>query len=310
MKRVGTLVAAALITLSAASMTYAIVGVGFHWGFDFSMSMEKGVDSVDIPTNGLDLGANVFQELPEPLRPNFDPGDIIKGATPLTISRNSDLKRSWLNFGGKAFVDVVPFLEIIELSFNLGVWQYDGSISYLDVNKIAPSMLLPGNTDPLPYETVPLTLKQYKLNYFGLDETPYAKLQFDLSVRKTVLNLWLVKFNAGAGVSMGFSTPVLSESLIEDVKKDKNIGSPEELVAKFMDTRSGMGKAIVEKILDELFTPRWGAHIAAGANLKLPAIPLGVYVDGKLMIPITKFDENKQVKGLGFLVNTGISLSI
>jgi len=310
MKRVGTLVAAAFITLSAASMTYAIVGVGFHWGFDFSMSMETGIDSVDIPVNGLDLGANVFQELPEPLRPSFDPGDIIKGASPLTISRNSDLKRYWLNFGGKAFVDVVPFLEIIELSFNLGVWQYDGSISYLDVNNIAPGMLQPGNTDPLPYKTVPLTLKEYNLNYFGLDETPYAKLQFDLSVRKTVLNLWLVKFNAGAGVSMGFSTPVLSESLIEDVKAEKGIESPEELVAKFMDTRSGMGKAVVEKILDELFTPRWGAHIVAGANLKLPMIPLGIYVDGKLMIPITKFDENKQIKGLGFLVNTGLSLSI
>ncbi|MDR2592108.1 MAG: hypothetical protein LBC59_04810 [Chitinispirillales bacterium] len=310
MKRVGTLVAAALITLSAASMTYAIVGAGFHWGFDFSMSMEKGADSVAIPTNGLDLGANVFQQLPSALRPSFDPGDVISGATPLIISRNSELKRSWLNFGGKAYVDVVPFLEIIELSFNLGVWQYDGAVSYLDVNNITPAMLVPGNTERIPYKNVPLTLKEYNLNYFGLNETPYAKLQFDLSVRKTVLNLWLVKFNAGAGVSMGFSTPILSESLIEDVKADKGIKSPEELVAKFMDTKSGMGKAVVEKILDELFTPRWGAHIAAGANLKLPAIPLGIYIDGKLLIPITKFDENKQVNGLGFLVNTGISLSI
>lgn len=308
MKKFSVLIVSALVTFSAVSSVYAIAGAGFHWGFDYSMSMKKGIDSVAIPTGGFDLGADVFQQLPSALRPDFSPGDVI-GAAPLTIARNSDLKRSWLNFGGKLFVDVVPFIEIIELSFNLGVWQYEGSVSYLDVNSITPEMLLPGNTSPFPYKTVPLTLKEYNLNYFGLNETPYAKLNFDLSVRKTVLNLWLVKFNAGAGVSMGFSTPVLSESLIEDVKADKEIKSPEELVAKFTDTKSGMGKAVVTKILDELFTPRWGAHIAAGAILKLPVIPIGIYVDGKYMIPITKYDENGQINGFGFLVNTGLSLS-
>jgi len=307
MKRVSisTLTVAALLTFSAVSMAYAIGGVGVHYGLDFSMSMKDGDDKVEIPGNGFDLGDDAFL----PFALGFSSVDIIKGATPLQIFR-SDWKRSALNFGGKLFVDVVPFIEIIELSFNLGVWQYDGSVSYLDVDSVSRNkdVLLSGNPSQLPYKNVPLTLKAYDMSYFGLDGTPYAKLQFDLSVRKTVLNLWLVKFNAGAGVSMNFSTPLLSESLIEDVKADKGIKSPEELVAKFMDTKSGMGKAVVEKIRDELFTPRWGAHIAAGANLKFPAVPIGAYIDGKLMIPISKYDENKQVNGLGVLFNTGLAL--
>lgn len=69
----------------------------------------------------------------------------------------------------------------------------------------------------------------------------------------------------------------------------------------------GMGKDIVQKILDETFTPRFGAHIAAGARLK-PA-PVGVYVDGKLLIPVGKYDENRQVRSAGFLIDAGLSFS-
>jgi hypothetical protein len=265
--------------------------------------MKDGGEGVAVPTNGFNLG--LFQN--NPLLPGFNLTDVINDASPLDISR-ADWNRSWLNFGGKLFVDIVPFLDIVELSFNMGVWQYDGAVSYLDVKAIGdnPGVLVTGD---LPYKNVPLTLKEYNMNYLGLDGTPYAKLQFDASVRKTVLNLWLVKFNAGAGVSMNFSTPVLSSDLIDKVQLDKNISSPEDLVAKFMDPNSGMGKAVVQKILDELFTPRFGAHIVAGARLKLPVIPIGFYVDGKYMIPITKYDENNRINGFGFLVNTGISLS-
>jgi len=304
MKRVSTLVVAALITFSIVSSSYAIAGLGLHYGLDFSMSMDKGRDDVKIPGAGFDLGS-YFN--------GFDPGDIIKKDAPFIYISRSELKRSALNFGGKAFVDIIPFIDMVELSFNLGVWQYEGSISYLDVKGISdalaadPALALSGME--LPYKELPLTLKEYGMNYFGLNGTPYAKLHFDASVRKTVLNLWLVKFNAGAGMSMHFATPILNSNLIDKVKVDKGIDSPEELVARFMDTNSGMGKAVVEKILDELFTPRFGAHIVAGARLKLPAVPIGIYVDGKLMIPISKFDENKQINGLGFLVNTGLSLS-
>jgi hypothetical protein len=299
-KNPGVFIVSALITLSAVSSSYAIAGLGFHWGFDYSLSMPDGKESVEIPANGFDLGR--FQDLA--FLPGFALSDTVKNATPLKMSR-ANWDRHWLNFGGKLFVDIVPFIDIIELSFNLGVWQYDGEVSYLDVGAIDAAALTSGN---LPYKSLPLTLDEYDMSYFGLHGTPYAKLQFDASVRKTVLNLWLIKFNAGAGVSMNFTTPILDGGLIEDVKADKGL-DPEGMIAEFLKPGSPMGQAIVEKIIDELFTPRFGAHIVAGAHLKLPVMPIGVYVDGKLMIPISKYDENKQVKGLGFLVNTGLSLS-
>jgi hypothetical protein len=306
-KKLGVFVVSALITLSAASSAYAIAGAGFHWGFDFSLSMPNGADSIAVPGMNASTGTGGFDLGKFPGFPDLK-DSIIPNGQYLAMSR-ANWDRSWLNFGGKLFVDIIPFIDIIELSFNLGVWQYDGAVSYIDVDAINknPALLLPGKK--LQYKEVPLTLEEYRMNYFGLNGTPYAKLQFDASVRKIVLNLWLIKFNAGAGMSMNFSTPILNSHLIDDVKADKNIKSPEELVAKFMDTKSGMGKAIVQKILDELFTPRFGAHIVAGAHLKLPVMPIGVYVDGKLMIPISKYDENGEINGLGFLLNTGLSLS-
>jgi hypothetical protein len=304
MKRVSVLAAAALITFSAVSSSYAIIGLGLHYGLDFSMSMEPGKDNVSVA--GFDLDSIKISGLTLPT------DRIIGKDTPFLKMSRSKLERSALNFGGKFFVDIVPYVDIIEGSFNLGVWQYDGKVEYLNVKGISnaavadPSLTL--SEIPKTYEPVAVTLDAYDMSYFGLSKTPYAKLNLDLSVRKIVLNLWLVKFNAGAGMSVHFATPILDEALIDGVKADKGIKSPEELVTEFMKPNSKMGKAIVQKILDELYTPRWGAHIVAGANLKLPTFPLGVYVDGKLMIPISKFDENKQVNALGVLINTGLAL--
>jgi hypothetical protein len=231
---------------------------------------------------------------------------------PFLKTSRTEFKRSALNFGGKLFVNVIPVIETIELSFNIGVWQYMGEVSYLDVKGIRDSVVknltlpAPGN---YPYSVMPLTLKEYGISFLGLEETPYAKLQLDATLRKTVLRLWRVRVGAGAGMSVHFATPILSTGLIEDVKKKKNIKTDEELVENFIDKDKSekMGKAIVDEILDKLFTPRYGAHIAAGAHLKFPL--MGVYVDGKLMIPISDFDDDGQVKGLGFLVNMGLALS-
>jgi len=299
-------------------------GMGVHWGFDFSMSMKNGNDIMDIPGGAFDLRHFPGFELPEiPEIPDDNPDipDITVDVPNFLITdpylkmSRSDWERSPINFGGKLFVDVVPYIETIELSFNLGVWQYNCVASYLDVDSIRGLMFPDGDSpeeslrelpEVLPYKDVPLTLKEYNLNYLGLDGTPYLKLQLDASVRKTVFNLWRVKFNAGAGVSVNFATPLLNSSLIEAVQNDRKIETAEDLVKNFMDDSEGMGQDIVKKILSESLIPRFGAHIAAGARLKMSVV--GIYVDGKLLIPISKYDENKQVKSLGILINTGLSL--
>jgi len=51
-------------------------------------------------------------------------------------------------------------------------------------------------------------------------------------------------------------------------------------------------------------------HFDLGASVKVPIIPLGVYVDGKFMIPFGQMDENVDIGGYGLLLNFGLSLSI
>jgi hypothetical protein len=284
-------------------------GMGLHWGVDFSMGMKDGKDSADIPGGGFKLGSfpDLFDSLRLAYLDSLGVSTVIDDAPYLKISRSA-YERTAINFGGKLFVDAVPLIETVEFSFNLGVWQYDCSASYLDVDSINdnPERLLDGDL-PLPYKDVPISLEAHGMSYFGLYATPYAKLQFDVSARKTVLKLWRVRFSAGAGMSAHFATPLLNSGLIDGVRADRGIESPEELVAEFMDPSGGMGEAIVQKILDEIFTPRFGAHIVAGAHLKLSAV--GAYIDGKFLIPISKYDENNQLKNSGFLVNAGVSLS-
>jgi hypothetical protein len=299
-------------------------GIGGHWGFDYSMNMK---DRMDVMMGDFNLSYFGYGRLSkkhgfhdhdpdDPYDPDdpSDPGD--PGDIPNLVIQDaryikmycSDWKRSALNFGGKIFVDVIPYIETIELSFNFGVWQYNTVVSYLDVDAIdvdaASGVFKLPKAKDLPYDSIPLTLKEYDMNYFGLDGTPYAKLQLDASVRKTVYEWWRVKFNAGVGLSVHFATPLLNMGLIEAVQEDEGIATAEGLVQRFMDDADGIGEKILEKFLEESFSPKFGAHIAAGARLNLSLI--GLYVDGKLLIPLSKYDENRQVRSLGILLNTGL----
>jgi len=300
MKKISTIVVAALITVSAVSSSYAIVGIGFHWGFDMSMSMEN------VPSEKVEITPKL-----EGLDLSFlddEASQLLKNTEFFSVSR-LNWGRSPINFGGKVYVDFIPFIDAVELSCNFGMWQYDGALSYVDVS---PSGLASLAADGIvKRDTIPLTLKAQGVDYIGLSGTPYAKLHFDATVRKMVLNLWLIKFNAGAGVSAHFATPLLSSKLIESalgVKIDnpdflKNLANPAE----------GYGKDIVQEIINQaLGKPALGMHLLVGAQAKLPVVPVGIYIDGKFMIPFSKFDDDAGagVKGYGFLINTGLSLSI
>jgi len=290
--RLGVFAVAALILVSAVSASHAIVGLGFHYGLDFSLSMD------DAKGERVDL-------LPPDLPPLVSAA--LSGVDFFRVSR-TDWRRSAFNLGGKVYVDAIPFIEAVEVSCNFGLWQYDGLLEYIDVAGVA-------STGQLKYKPLDLTIKELGMDkYIGLNGTPYAKLQFDATVRKTILNLWIVKLSGGAGFSSHFATPLLTPALVRDVL-GKSLDDPTTLNA-LMSGNLGtkVGKDIVNKIIDEAMgKPVYGVHILLGLKAKLPAIPVGVYVDGKYMIPLTEFDkdaEKKSVNGFGLLVNAGISLSI
>jgi len=273
MKMLRTAAAALLLTVSVVSTSYAIAGIGAHWGFDLSMSMENSGEQINL-------------NLPE------NPTNAS-----LTFSREN-WDRSVINFGGKAYIDIIPIIDAIEISCNFGLWNYDGALNFKsDAGNIA----------------IPLGLKDVGLNYMGLDKTPYMKLHLDATIRKNLFKfppvLNIIKLNAGAGASAHFATPVLNGKMIEDIATKNNFDLS-ALVEPNSDASKNFAKAVVQKIIDEsLSEPVFGMHLLLGTQIKLPIIPVGIYVDGKFMIPFSKFDEHADLKGMGFLVNTGISLS-
>ncbi|MDR0306041.1 MAG: hypothetical protein LBI42_04285 [Chitinispirillales bacterium] len=297
MKTFRTTAAALLLTVSIVSMSYAIAGIGFHWGFDFSLSMDDARnETVNIP------GINLPSEL-----------SGLTDIPPLFKVSRENWDRSAINFGGKAYIDFIPVIEALEISCNFGLWQYDGSMAFLDIT----------GSDPIEndwkYKEVKLGVDNVGLSYLSLKGTPYAKLQLDATVRKNIFKFPpaanIIKLNAGGGVSAHFATPALSSKLIEEVFAKKDFGVElADLAATLADNPNNeISKAIVQKIIDEaLGKPVLGMHILLGTQIKIPFIPAGIYVDGKYMIPFTKFDSEagSDFNGMGFLLNAGLSLSI
>jgi hypothetical protein len=290
---VGVFIVSALLMFSAVSPVHAIVGAGFHWGLDMSLSMEDAdMERVNVMPD--------ISSLPSEAQGVINSVDFFR------VSR-ADWRPSMINIGGKVYVDIIPFIEAVEVSCNFGLWQYDGKLEYLDVTSAA--------SGALEYNPLDLTLGKLGMpKYIGLDGTPYAKLQLDATVRKTILNLWIVKLSGGAGFSSHFATPLLTPALVEGVL-GKSLNDP-STVSALMTGKLGtkVGKDIVNKIIDEAMgKPVYGMHILLGVKAKLPAIPVGLYIDGKYMIPFTEYDKDAGsggVNGFGLLVNFGVSLSI
>jgi len=289
MKNFKALAVAVLVTVSAVSNSYAIFGVGLHWGFDYSMGMDN------VERENIKLGSIAgLEEL----------GDRL-----FYVSR-MNWERSMINFGGKAYIDIIPFIQTVELSCNFGLWHYEGALYYPDIEASLSEGRLVHSPNPLD-----LNLKSIDgLSYIGLTGTPYAKLHFDATVRRKVWEPPIFKFELGAGLSAHLATPLLSNRIVE---KAMGVNIDPADIEKLADPESSAGKAaakkIVKTIIDEaLDKPAFGMHILFGVKAKLPVLPLGVYVDSKYMIPFSKFDSDAGdgVNGFGLLVNAGLSFSL
>jgi len=207
----------------------------------------------------------------------------------------------------------------IEASGNFGIWEYQASVKYPSSMTYRSGANPATATSPadlfdVTYATLPLTCKALGIDFLWLDFTPYAKLNADLTIKKAFLKvpkrLQTLKLYAGAGASIHLATPVLSAELIEDVLADQ-LGSAQATVQQLGHDLFGnkdVMDAVLGKVLDGLTEPKWGAHIVAGAQVKVPVIPLAFYVDGKFMIPFGSLDPHVDITGYGFLVNAGIML--
>lgn len=294
--------------------SFGLAGIGVHYGVaDLTLQM----DDTKLPGEKL-----FFEQLSYDMS-SYNSNLPVLDSLPISVLREG-FEAHPLNLGGKVYLDIIPFLDAVEISCNFGVWQYDGSIRYpvsVDtayVNRNA-SGISNGNysKDSLfVYDTRPLTLKEFGIGYLGLDKTPYAKLHFDLTVRKNVIKipkrLKIIRVYAGAGASLHFATPVLSAGMVQDVIENSldNLDGAADLIDELQGNvfeNDEVMEKVVKKIIEGLTEPTVGMHIVVGTMVKPPVVPFGIYVDGKFMIPFGAMDPNVDLGGYGVLLNAGLT---
>ena len=280
----------------------ALVGIGVHYGLDYTLSMKN--------TTG--YGDHVsFDSLKMDLNP-IGLGSILVGKDiPAYVTRSGF--KSDFAFGGKIYIDVIPLIDAVEVSADFGLWDYIGAIKYPNgLAKPVTQITDPKDPANFTYGTANLTLDNFGLGYFGLKNTPYAKLQLDATVRKYIVQFpkMLKVFNlyGGAGLTVNFATPMLSNQLVQDVINENAANNGTDLTS-LVTPNNPIMKGVVNKIIQGLTQPSYGAHIDLGVMVKLPVIPIGVYVDGKLMIPFGELDKYVKLGGMGILLNGGVALA-
>ncbi len=336
-KNLSMILKVAVICLMYFTASHAIVGAGFHWGFDFSLDMDTTlddqlafdfvtpVDLFDPSSLGLSI-SEIESYLPngityDSLKTLIDEHlEVLEARAPLTLSRK-DWTRTIINLGGKIFIDNIRIIDAVELSFNIGAWEYEALLKYPTgelQDNIQPEdvqdFVETGNYEKiLKMEETPLTLGALGMpNILGISGTPYTKMHFDLSIRKNLIakpkKTKLFKLYLGGGASLHLGTPIITAEFVEDIIEE-SIESAGNNIGEMNTTVSDdLLEDVLEKLIKER-NPTFGMHILLGFMAKLPVIPLGFYADAKFMIPFGEIDDNVELGGFGFLMNTGISLS-
>jgi len=170
-------------------------------------------------------------------------------------------------FGAKLWIDVLPFIDI-ELAGNLQFGAYD-------VDMIFPSGAAPGTT------VVPL---KFDLGMPLAPSTPiFARATGDLAILYPFLKLppviTIAKFYAGAGMSYGVATEVLTPEFAKKAldKEKANNSSFDAATA----TQDKISSVLIDAIKDEALQTGVGFFLQLGAHVKPPIIPLAIYADVK-----------------------------
>ena len=317
--------------------TNALVGAGVHWGFDFTLDMaDNFYDPLSLntfaPSTMLDdtiLGIEPYLPITlDSLKGLINANSKVATALPFTLSR-SEWTRSVINFGGKVFIDDIKIIDAVEVSFNMGVWEYEAMLKYPNgevQDNISQddidAFVKTGNYEKLlKMDSTDLTLDEFGLSYlkmFGISKTPYFKLHIDASIRKNLFavpkKLKNFRVYLGGGLSFHLGTPILTPAFVEDVL-DSPIktaiakgGTVNDFIGE-VDRESRL-KNIVQTLIDESKDPTFGMHIIAGTMIKFPVIPVGIFADVKYMIPFGDMNKYVDINGFGVLINAGICLSL
>jgi hypothetical protein len=307
-----------IVCMGYASSVFALFGLGLHYSLDFSVKMDAAkeqlsFDSLKLTTAGftgsLPTGWTPAQTItPENIPIFFDRGEM--GRTPFGL-------------GAKIYVDIIPFIDCIELGGDFAAFQYDGRIIYpsnIEVvapttTNLSPDQVLAGqmpNLVKITYDTLSTNIEEIEgaPAIPGLTKTPYAKLDLGITLRKYIkipIVDNVLRPYGGLGFNVLFATPVPSAGLLNDALGEDLSGN--KSVAEIMEVmQGGAAKKVTDEIFSRLMTPHFGMNIIVGLMLKPPVVPIGIYVDGKYAIPFGKLDDDANVTGMGFKVNAGLCL--
>ena len=298
---------------------WGVIGFGIHYSIDGSVKMNSAnerltFDQLKLTTGDGKNGGFITPQANDWLNKEFNPSDI-----PIYFDRGK-MDRTPFGLGAKLYVDVIPFLDCIELNGTFVAFQYDGKIKYptsLTVNSGANStgnlldMIDQKLITPV-YDSLSTNLEDLSSTKIpGISKTPYIKLDLELNLRKYV-NIPVIKTflrpYGGVGFDCLFATPVPSAGLINDAIGSDLTGSKTIEEIQSIMSNSETAQKIVDEIIGRLMTPHFGMNITAGFMLKPPVFPVGIYIDGKYIIPFGKLDTEADVTGFGFRLDTGLVL--
>lgn len=308
-----------VIGMGYTSSTYALFGLGAHYSLDFSVNMDAQseqllFDDLNLTTDGFTgtfpAAWNTQTITPENIPIYFDRGQM--GRTPFGL-------------GAKVYVDIIPFIDCIEIGGGFTAFQYDGRIIYpssievLDPSSMTPDELLAQVTSGQRPNLATVTYDTLSTNIEDLDgappipgitQTPYAKIDLGLTLRKYIPVPLIDNFfrpYGGLGFDVVLATPVPSAGLVRDALGDDLSG--DKSVVEIMAVMQGdAAQKVVDEIIARLITPHFGMNVAVGFMVKPPIMPIGLYVDAKYAIPFGKLDEDANVTGSGFKINAGLCL--
>jgi len=192
--------------------------------------------------------------------------------------------------GVKAWLEL-PIIPIeFEASSSVGWGNYTSSLIYSH-----------GGTR----DTIPVDVKSPIAGLGGKNgSTPYISVLNDLTLRYPILQLpplspiQPLKIWIGAGATYAVASRVVDRSDLQSVfsSGSYDVSNPQ-----------ASEQAATNSFKDNILTNTWGAHLAVGAQFKIPVIPIALFIDGKWYLHTA---TSSAASKYPFAVNAGAGFSI
>jgi hypothetical protein len=189
--------------------------------------------------------------------------------------------------GVKAWLELPVIPVEVEVAENLGFGTYTSNVEFIH------------GTDTT---AVPLSIKSPVPGVGSKNgSTPYFSSLTDLTLRYPLLQLpplspiQPLKIWVGAGGTYAVASRVVDKSDLKDVFADAgsyDVNDPAKAESTFKS---------------KLTTNTMGGHLAAGVQLKIPVLPIALFIDGKWYMHVGTSDAASKYP---FAANAGLGLSI